>query len=412
MVLIKQFLSVTLCYALAFSAFAQQPAQTAAGTRSAAPSPAEMQQLVAPIALYPDALLAQILAASTYPTQVVEAARWVQQNSNLQGQAFAAAVDKQPWDASIKGLTQFPSVLENMNKNLSWTSSLGDAYYNVPEDVTAAIQALRQEAQQAGNLQSTPQQTVTTEGQTIVIQPANPEVVYVPSYSPSVVYGEPIAAYPGYSGWGVAAASALSFGAGVAVGAAFGSPWGWGHWGYNWHGGNAQFNRNTFISNSNTFANRNTNFSQFNRNNVNRNAANLQNRQAAGNLQNRQAAGNLQNRQAAGNLNANRSMDQFNRQKTGQGLAGAAGSAQNFNRGSFNSSASRGFGQMDRASSGAHSGAYSGFGQGGSARMESSRGSSSFSGARSGGFSGGGASRGGGGGGFRGGGGGRGGGRR
>src|SRR5262249_31953293 len=144
--------------------------------------------------------VAQILAGSTYPTQVVEADRWLKQNPNLKGDQLAAEVDKQPWDPSIKGLTQFPSVLDNMNKNLSWTSALGDAYFNDQQAVMNAIQVMRKKAQDAGNLKSTSQQTVTTEKQTIIIEPANPQVVYVPTYSPAVVYGSPVPVYPGYSG--------------------------------------------------------------------------------------------------------------------------------------------------------------------------------------------------------------------
>jgi hypothetical protein len=165
------------------------------------PSAQELQQLVAPIALYPDALVAQVLAGSTYPTQIVEAARWMEQHHNLQGQELAKAVDQQIWDPSVKALTEFPQVLDNMNKNLSWTSALGDAYVNNPKGVMSAVQVLRKDAQQTGNLKNTPQQNVSTEGQTIVIEPANPEVVYVPTYSPDI-YGVPVAAYPGYTGMG------------------------------------------------------------------------------------------------------------------------------------------------------------------------------------------------------------------
>ncbi len=143
----------------------QAPAQPAAPqppyTQQA---PEQLQQLVAPIALYPDSLVAQVLAASTFPEQVVEADRWVQANPDLKGSALGQAVDQQPWDPSVKALTAFPSVLGNMDKNLSWTSSLGDAYYNQQPDVMNAIQVMRQRAQSAGNLQSTPQQTVETPG--------------------------------------------------------------------------------------------------------------------------------------------------------------------------------------------------------------------------------------------------------
>src|SRR5712671_3654669 len=161
-------------------------------------SPQELQQLVAPIALYPDALIAQILAASTYPTQIVEADRWIESHSDLKGDNLAKEVDKQPWDPSVKAVTQFPSVLENMDKNLSWTSSLGDAYANQQEAVTDAVQAMRQQARKAGHLNSNEQEKVTAQGNTIIIEPANPEVVYVPAYDPWLVFGEPIVAYPGW----------------------------------------------------------------------------------------------------------------------------------------------------------------------------------------------------------------------
>src|SRR5438552_7414845 len=192
MVNLKQVQALILSVALTIPAVgAQEPAATV----SAAPSPQELQQLVAPIALYPDALVGQVLAASTYPTQVVEADRWLQQNPGLKGEALGSAVDKQPWDPSIKGLTQFPDVLNNMSKNITWTSALGDAYFNDPQSVMNVIQALRRDAEKAGNLTSSSQQTVKMEGQTIIIEHADPTVVYVPSYSPAVVYGTTIAPY-------------------------------------------------------------------------------------------------------------------------------------------------------------------------------------------------------------------------
>src|SRR5262249_31364055 len=153
---------------------------------------------VAPIALYPDELVAQILAAATYPAQVVQADRWMQQHTDLKGDALAQAVDSQPWDPSVKALMQFPPVLEMMDKNLSWTSSLGDAYVNGQQNVMDAVQVMRQRAQQAGNLKSTQQENVTTDGGTIAIEPADPEVVYVPEYDPWLVYGAPL---PYYAGW-------------------------------------------------------------------------------------------------------------------------------------------------------------------------------------------------------------------
>src|SRR4029077_2986521 len=157
---------------------------TESPTAAPKPSAQELQQLVAPIALYPDALVAQILAAATYPTQIVEAERWMQRHSNLKGEELAKEVDKQDWDPSVKALAQFPSVLENMDKNLSWTSSLGEAYADEPEDVTNAVQEMRQQAQKAGHLNSNDQEQVTTQGKTIVIEPASPNVDYMPGRDP------------------------------------------------------------------------------------------------------------------------------------------------------------------------------------------------------------------------------------
>jgi len=218
-------------------------------------SPQELQQLVAPIALYPDALVAQVLAASNYPTEIVEADRWMQSHSNLKGEELAKEVDKQPWDPSVKALTQFPSVLENMDKNLSWTSSLGEAYANQQQEVTDAVQAMRQQAHKAGHLNSNEQEKVTTQGNTIIIEPANPEVVYVPAYDPWLVYGAPIVAYPGWYPvpgifWG---GVGLSFGIGFGIGYFGGFGWGWGHWGYDWHGRRAFFDHHAFVSHSREF---------------------------------------------------------------------------------------------------------------------------------------------------------------
>ena len=137
--------------------------------------------------------MAQILAAATFPDQVGVADYWLQQNKNLTGTALMQAVDTQSWDPSVKALTQFPSVLDNLAKNLSWTSALGEAYHNQSADVMAAIQTLRAKAQAAGNLKSSSQITVVQQSpQVIVIQPANPQIVYVPQYNPTVVYGAPV----------------------------------------------------------------------------------------------------------------------------------------------------------------------------------------------------------------------------
>src|ERR1700739_2059563 len=194
------FLSCYLVLATAPEGFAAQADPSAAQppVQAAQPTPQQLQQLVAPIALYPDALLAQILAAATYPDQVVEADRWLQQHTDSKGDKLAKEVDKQPWDPSVKALVEFSSVLANMDKNLSWTSSLGDAYVNQQQNVMNAVQAMRARAEQAGNLKSTSQENVSKQGQTIVIEPAEPDVVYVPEYDPWLVYGAPIGIWPGW----------------------------------------------------------------------------------------------------------------------------------------------------------------------------------------------------------------------
>ena len=229
------------------------PAQTPSSGYSgqgAPQTPEELQNLVAPIALYPDALVAQILGAATFPDQIAVANYWLQQNKNLTGSALEQAVNQQSWDPSVKALTQFPSVLNNLAQNLTWTSSLGEAYHNQQSDVMAAIQTLRAQAKAAGNLKSSPQITVTQPApQTIVIQPANPQVVYVPEYNPAVVYGTPYVT-PGYSTGALVATGLLSFGAGIAVGAAMSGGWGWNSWGCNWHSNTVIYNHNTFYGNS------------------------------------------------------------------------------------------------------------------------------------------------------------------
>ena len=243
-------------FALQAEASGSQPAAQAVQE-----SPEQLQQLVAPVALYPDTLIAQILAAATYPEQVVDAQRWMEQRKDLQGTQLAQEVDKQSWDPSVKALTQFPAVLANMSQNLAWTSELGDAHLNQPQDVTQAIQVMRQRAKQAGNLNTTPQEKVKTKGQTIVIEPAATDVVYVPEYDPWLVYGYPLAVFPGwypYPGLFLAGPG-IAFGLGFGVGLFGGFGWGWNHWGYDWrHGGGVSYNHNTYISHSRTIVNRNS----------------------------------------------------------------------------------------------------------------------------------------------------------
>jgi hypothetical protein len=218
----------------------------------------ELDQLVAPIALYPDELVAQILAAATYPAGVVEADRWLQEHPDLKGDALAEAIDAQSWDPSVKALTQFPFVLAMLDKNLSWTSSLGDASMNEQQSVLDAVQVMRQRAQQAGNLTSTPQETVTTQEQTIVIEPADPEVIYVPEYDPWVVYGAPLPLYPGWTeGPGVFSnGSGIAFGLGIGIGVFAGFGWGWPHWGTDWRGHDLTQDHHRYHSHSITLINR------------------------------------------------------------------------------------------------------------------------------------------------------------
>ncbi len=259
------FLSCCLLLANVPAGFAAQANQSAAqaAVQPAIQTPEQLQQLVAPIALYPDALVAQILAAATYPDEVVEADRWLQQNPNLKGEQLGKEVDKQPWDPSVKALTEFPSVLANMDKNLSWTSSLGDAYVNQQQDVMNAVQVMRDRAEKAGNLKTTSQEKVNNKGKTIVIEPADPQVVYVPEYDPWLVYGEPIGIWPGwYSYPGLyLGVPGIEFGFGFGIGFFGGFGWGWHHWGYDWHHHDIRFDRHSYVSHSRVFANR----SNFNR---------------------------------------------------------------------------------------------------------------------------------------------------
>jgi Protein of unknown function (DUF3300) len=256
--LCKQLLIVIFCVSLVgFNVQAESRGQQP--TPVAPPSTQDLRQLVAPIALYPDALVAQVLAAATYPTEIVEADRWMQSHSGLTGEALAQEVDKQPWDPSVKALTQFPSVLENMDKNLAWTSSLGDAYANQQQDVMDAVQTMRKQARQTGNLKSNEQENVNTQGKTISIEPVNPDVVYVPAYDPWLVYGDPIAAYPfWFSEPGIFFdGPGIFFGSGFGIGFFGGFGWGWNYWGCDWHHHRLLYNHNAYVSRSRTIVNRN-----------------------------------------------------------------------------------------------------------------------------------------------------------
>jgi hypothetical protein len=261
MTLVKKVLSAASCGTLialttptsaaAFQSQTPAPATDYSG-QGAPQTAAELQGLVAPIALYPDALVAQILSGATFPDQIAIADNWLQTNKALTGSALTQAVDKQTWDPSVKALTQFPDVLDKMAQSLAWTSSLGEAYHNQQSDVMAAVQALRAQAQKAGNLKSGPQITVVQQSpQTIVIEPANRQIVYVPEYNPTVVYGYPYVT-PGYSTGALIATGVVSFGAGLAVGAMMSGGYGWGYssWNCNWHGGAVFYHGGAYYGNS------------------------------------------------------------------------------------------------------------------------------------------------------------------
>src|SRR5258708_22396377 len=339
MILLKQVSALVVACALLFataqgelSAAQADQSTSQPATQPPRQTPQELQQLVAPIALYPDALVAQVLAASTYPTEIVEADRWMQTHSHLKGEELAKEVDKQSWDPSVKALAQFPSGLENMDKNLSWSSSLGEAYASQPQDVTDAVQAMRQQARQAGHLDSNEQEKVTTQGNTVIIEPANPQVVYVPAYDPWLVYGAPIVAYPGWYPvpgifWG---GVGLSFGIGFGLGFFGGVGWGCGPWGHEWHARRAIYDHHAFVSHSRTFDRGGFNHGGFNRGN-------------------------------------------FNHKKFKHGNVAHSGGGFGHGGGSHGSS---GF----HAQPGTHSGAFSSFDHGGNARGFSSRGRSSFGG--------------------------------
>jgi Protein of unknown function (DUF3300) len=451
----KHFSSILLSMTLAFATWPLEsckkstelapltggPQAQAPATTYAVPTADQLYQLVAPIALFPDNLVAQVLAASTYPDQITAANTWLQQNSSLKGDQLMQAADQESWDASVKGLTQFPDVLNQIATSLSWTSALGDAYFNVPQSVMNAVQVMRQRAQQAGNLKSNQQQSVSVENQapgaappptdsstpeptivqappqTIIIQPAQPQVVYVPTYNPTVVYGAPVQPYPGYSSSDMALASIISFGVGIAVGAAIANNnsccgWGWNSWGCGWHNSTVVYNHNTYISTSNTFVNRN-NYYNRNVNNINRNNINGNNYRA-NNFNSNARNSNF----TAPKFNQKYDQPKFQNDRGNLGQASRPGAANqpNFNqqnRAGVNQQnriglnqnqsrpnnlnqaqreSARGYGQQ--ANRGNSNGAFSNYSPGGNARTNSARGQQSLSANRA--PSGGGMNRGGG----------------
>ena len=263
--------AISLAGGDAFAAVAAGAAQAPAGqapgaSASAAMIPADqLDSLVAPIALYPDPLLAQVLAASTYPIEIVELQQWLTKNSGLKDKALTDAVEQQPWDASVQALAGMPDVVKRLSDDIQWTTNLGNAFLAQQSDVMAAVQRMRSKAKGNGNLESTPQQVVQTKTvenqQVIVIEQANPQVVYVPSYNPTVVYGPPVYPYPPvyYPPPPPPGSLAISFGIGMAMGAMMS-----GGWGYNCGWGHSNTvvinNNNTYINNQNVrTGNRNVN---------------------------------------------------------------------------------------------------------------------------------------------------------
>jgi hypothetical protein len=255
---------------------AQQAAQTppADAGQADAPkkSPEQLDSLVAPIALYPDPLLAQILAASTYPLEVVQANRWLKENSKLTGEKLTQAAAKQPWDPSVQALVAFPSVLKQMDEAVQWTTDMGNAFLDQQPDVMDAVQRMRKKAYDAKKLTSSKEQKVEVkqvETKTVIeVIPSDPQVVYVPSYNPTVVYGPPppVAPYPPYPYGAVAATAAISFGVGVAMGAVWGGCCGGGGygWGCSWGNNNVTINNNF----NNRYGYSNTNINGGNRTNI------------------------------------------------------------------------------------------------------------------------------------------------
>jgi uncharacterized protein DUF3300 len=436
--------------ALARTAIPQAPAP--AQTAAAASIPADqLDSLVAPIALYPDPLVAQVLAASTYPLELMQLQQWLPRNSGLKEKALADAVAQQPWDPSVQAMAALPEVVKLLTDNIQWTTDLGNAFLAQEGDVMNAVQRMRRSAQEKGTLKSTEQQLVQTQAvdgnQVIVIEQANPQVVYVPQYTPAEIWGTPVYPYPTMSypwGWH-AAGMALSFGAGVAMGAFWGGG-GWG-WGCGWGRGNVtvnnfnNFNRAAAVR-SGTF-NQNVRSGTWQHNAAHRGGTPYANRATANrfggttrgdSLANRQAGARQQlNRQGgqlgtsglgnrgAGNVNRGNLGNQpgggqgiGNRPGGGQGIGNRPGGG-SINRPTQLPSGGDRIGSRDLSRGSSGSGAFGGGSRGfdgGRARSDFNRGSSSFGSRGGGGFSrgggGGGFSRGGGGGGRRGGGGGRG----
>jgi hypothetical protein len=221
-------------------------------------NPDQLEQLVAPIALYPDTLVAQMLAAATYPAQIVAADHWLQSQPWASPDQIAAAADAQTnWDPSVKALTAFPQVLAMMDRDLQWTTDLGNAYYNQPQDVLQIVQVMRQRAENAGTLQNTPQEALTYDQGYIELAPPNPQIVYVPAYNPWDAYGQPVSPYPGFSLIGTIRSglgTGLRYGGGIAMGAFNHTSFGWMGWVLNWLTQSVLFNHSDYTSHSTSVA--------------------------------------------------------------------------------------------------------------------------------------------------------------
>jgi hypothetical protein len=370
----------------------------AADTAAAQPTPfkpEELEQIVAPIALYPDTLLAQVFMASTYPLEIVQAARWSKANPQVKGDAVAREMEKQVWDASVKSLVAFPDVLKMMDEKIDWTQKLGDAFLAQQKDVMAAVQRLRVKAKDTGNLKTTKEQVVKTEAapagapapQIIVIESSSPEVIYVPTYNPTVVYGAwPYPAYPPYyyypPGY-VAGAAFWSFSAGVIVGGAI-----WGN--CNWGGGDVDidinrynnFNRNEINHNRNTnVSNRASNSGKWQHDTNHRqgvgyrDTATQQKYGRSASQQGLQGREEFRGRTGSGNAGGSQYRDLGGGASTRDMGARDYSSAQSRDR----VSSSRDPGSSSRARS---SDAFSGVGNGASTRAHSSRGGASRGGGR------------------------------
>jgi hypothetical protein len=400
------------------------PAAAQGAAQPAPFKPEELEQLAAPIALYPDALVAQILMASTYPLEIVTATRWVKSNPGLKDKALEDALQKETWDPSVKSLAAFPQVLAMMNEKIDWTQKLGDAFLGQQKEVLEAVQRLRAKADAAGNLKSSKEQTVTKETQAsttvIKIEPANPQVVYVPTYNPTVVYGTwPYAAYPPYyyypPGY-VAGAAFFSFTAGVIVGSAL-----WG--GCNWGRGDVNVNVNKYNSfNRTNVSNSNWNHNAEHRRGVEYRDQGSREKFSGGQRQGADSREAFRGRAEGGRQELARS-DRAGTADRGGDRGGAdrgkaadrGGGDRGGDRAGTSDRSGARAGTSDRSSGGGRdAGAFQGAGKGGETRAQSNRGASSHASAASHQRSGGGGARaGGGGGGARaGGGGGRGGGGR